>query len=352
MKRPEKIKFTFFNKLPFYLYLIVMLLYSILILEKVHAQTDEISRQVKQAVEAYRAADFETAIGLLAPMVADTTLDKADKKEVYRILGLSYTAKGLYDKAKEAISELIKLEPPLVELDPDREPPKMMKIYYEVRKDISGSYLVERPDPGMKTMAILDFMNRSIDDKEKYDPLEKGFSDLMIHQLYGATNLKVVERERIQWILEEIKLENDPKMFDPESAVRIGKQLGVHTILLGSFIKFKNDLWLGARLVKVESSEILMTEEVKGKADKFFDLSEQLASQIAKEINIELSPKDIGLTTETSSLNAMMSYSEGLALLEKGDYKGAYQKFQEALKYDPNYKKARYKAKSIEPFIS
>ena len=48
----------------------------------------------------------------------------------------------------------------------------------------------------------------------------------------------------------------------------------------------------------------------------------------------------------------MMAYSEGLALLEKGDYKGAYQKFQEALKYDPDYKKAHYKAKSIEPFIS
>ena len=94
-----------------------------------------------------------------------------------------------------------------------------------------------------------------------------------------------------------------------------------------------------------------MTEEVKGKADKFFDLSEQLASKIAKEINIELSPKDIGETSETSSLNAMMAYSEGLALLEKGDYIGAYRKFQEALKYDPNYKKAQYKAESIKPFI-
>ena len=134
----------------------------------------------------------------------------------------------------------------------------------EVRKDFTDSYQVERPDPGMKTLAVLDFMNRSIDDKEKYDPLQKGFADLMIHQLYGATNLKVVERERIEWILEEIKLENDPKLFNQESAVRIGKQLGVHSILLGSFIKFKKDIWLGARLVKVETSEILMTEEVKG----------------------------------------------------------------------------------------
>ncbi|UCF64290.1 MAG: hypothetical protein JSW33_00240 [bacterium] len=352
MKRPEKIKITSSNRFPFHLYLVVTLMFFNSVLGLVYAQTDEISRQVKQAVEAYRAADFETAIGLLAPMVADTNLNKADKKEVYRILGLSYTAKGLYDKAKEAISELIKLEPPLVELDPDREPPKMMKIYYEVRKNVTGSYQVERPDPGMQTVAILDFMNRSIDDREKLDPLEKGFADLMIHQLYGATNLKVVERERIQWILDEIKMENDPNLFDPESAVRIGKQLGVHSILLGSFIKFKKDLWLGARLVKVETSEILMTEEVKGKADDFFDLSEQLAVKIAKEINTELLPTESKADLETSSLDAMMAYSEGLALLEKGDYKGAYQKFQEALKYDPNYKKAQYKAKSIEPFIS
>ena len=352
MKRREKIMYVLFTGVLLTLLFNVLLYFSVAAPTMLHAQTNEVSQQLQKAIEAYRAADFETAIGMLAPLVDDTTLEKGDKKEVYRILGLSYTAKGMYVKAKDVISELIKLEPPLVELDPDREPPKMMKIYYEVRKDITGSYLVERADPGMKTMAILDFMNRSIDDKEKFDPLEKGFSDLMIHQLYGATNLKVVERERIQWILEEIKLENDPNLFDPESAVRIGKQLGVHSVLLGSFIKFKKDLWLGARLVKVETSEIIMTEEVKGKADKFFDLSEQLASKIAKEINIELSPTDIGSATETSSLNAMMAYSEGLALLEKGDYKGAYQKFQEALKYDPDYKKAHYKAKSIEPFIS
>jgi TolB-like protein len=352
MKKQEKIKHLLFSGSLLILFFTVTLYLAIPEAKLLYAQTHDVSQQLDKAIEAYRAADFETAIDMLQPLVDDTTLGKDDKKEVYRILGLSYTAKGMYVKAKDVISELIRLEPPLVELDPDREPPKMMKIYYEVRKDFTGSYQVERPDPGMKTVAILDFMNRSIDDKEKYDPLEKGFSDLMIHQLYGATNLKVVERERIQWILEEIKLENDPNLFDPESAVRIGKQLGVHSVLLGSFIKFKKDLWLGARLVKVETSEILMTEEVKGKADKFFDLSEQLTSKIAKEINIDLSPKEIKSDLETSSLKAMMAYSEGLALLEKGDYNGAYQKFQEALKYDPDYKKALYKAKSIKPLVS
>ncbi len=319
--------------------------------DPLRAQPGDISTKLDQAVDAYRSANFDVSINLLASLVNDPALDKKDKKEVYRLLGLSYTAKGLYDEARTAISDLLKLEPPLVELDPDREPPKLMKIYYEVRKEYSGSYQVELPDPGIKTIAVLDFMNRSIDDREKYDPLEKGFSDLIIHQLNGATNLKVVERERIQWILNEIKLENDPNLFDTESAVRIGKQLGVHSVLLGSFIKFKNDLWLGARLVKVETSEILLTEEVKGKADKFFDLSEQLASKIAKEIQVNLPAKEAETGLETHSLEAMMAYSEGLALLEKNEYKSAYRKFQEALKYDPGYSKARLKAESIEPLI-
>ncbi len=44
----------------------------------------------------------------------------------------------------------------------------------------------------------------------------------------------------------------------------------------------------------------------------------------------------------------MIAYSEGLALLEKSEYDLAYEKFQDALKYDPKYTRARQKAESIK----
>ena len=169
--------------------------------------------------------------------------------------------------------KLLKLEPPLVTFNPDYEPPVFMKLYYETRKEYSDSYLVERPDPGIKTMAIIDFQNNSIENKDKFNPMEKGFADLMIHQLNNSTGLKVVERDRIQWIMNEIKLQNKYSM---EGAVRLGKQLGVHTVLLGSYIIYNGEIWLGARLVKVETSEILLTDEIKGDIDDFFDLSGKL----------------------------------------------------------------------------
>ena len=246
---------------------------------------------------------------------------------------------------------MLDLEPPLVELNPDEEAPPLLKLYYKVRQEKAGNLQVERADPGIKTIAVLDFKNSSVDDRDKFNPMEMGFSELMINQLRGSVQLKVVERERIAWLMGEIGLENTPGKFDVNSAVRVGKQLGVNAVVMGSFIKFKGDMWLGARLVKVETGEILATDDVKGDADDFFGLCEKLSAKIAKAVNVNITEAQLEKGTETKSLDAMMAYSEGLVLVERGDYDGAYKKFNEALEKDPSYEKAHLKAESIKPLL-
>ena len=145
-----------------------------------------------------------------------------------------------------------------------------MKIYYEVRKDVDG-YEVQKRDPGMKTLAIMDFTNSSITDKEDFDPLQQGLATLMIHNLNGATDLKVVERERIQWLLEEQALQRDTDVVDQQTAVRAGKLLGAHAVLFGGFIVNNRRMWVNARLVDVETGEILLTEQVNTRPDDFFE---------------------------------------------------------------------------------
>lgn len=310
------------------------------------------SKKLEEAMQLYRSAQFDKAIQQLEALAKESSLDKKEQKEVLLSLGRAYTAKGNKNKAFAAMKQLIELEPPIIELDPDAECPPLLRTYYEARKTRTGNTFVEqRADPGIKTIAVLDFKNRSIDEREKYDPLEKGFAELMIDQLNGSVDLKVIERERIQWILDEIGLENDPGKFDQSSAVRVGKQLGVHTILLGSFIKVKGTMKLLARLVKVETSEILATDQVDGDADEFFDLAEKLSLKVAKKINASLTKADTEKGTETRSLDAMMSYSEGLVMLEKGNYRGAYDKFMQALQIDPEYNKAKTKADSVKPLL-
>ena len=315
------------------------------------AQQDS-KKKLDEAMKLYNSANFDKAIDLLSQLADDKSIDNKDKKNVLLALGRSQIAKGNKKGANAAMMKLLALEPPIIEPDPDAECPPLMKAYYEARKSKSGSTQVGEPQgPGIKTIAILDFSNNSIYDKEKLDPLEKGFSNVMIDLLNGSINLKVIERERIQWILNEIGLENDPSKFDQSSAVRVGKQLGVHTILFGSFINTKSKMKLLARIVKVETSEIIATESVDGDVDDFSELAEKLSVKIAKKINVSLTKADIEKSSETKSLDAMMSYSEGLVLLEKGNYKGAFDKFMQALQIDPKYDKAKMKADSLKPLL-
>ena len=303
-----------------------------------------------RAVRAYQEADFERAIDAFSRLAADSAQQRIVRRDALHYLGRAYMAKQEVDRAREALTGMVELEPPPIELDPDIEPPRLMRLYYDVRKTCKGNYTVEG-EPSVRTLAVLDFTNNSIDDHDRLEPLSKGFTSLFIHQLNGATGLKVIERERVQWLLDELDLQHEGGRVDPQTAVRAGKLLGAHTVLFGSFIQYGRKMVINARLVDVETSEILMTEQVSGRADRFFDLADELSLKVAQRINVALEHTELGSRTETRSLDAMISYSEGLDLLEKDDYRAAYEKFLEALHHDPAYRRARLKAESIRPLL-
>ena len=179
--------------------------------------------KLKTGIDYFNAGDFENAIKVYSEIAAEKSFDRPVRREAFLGLGRAYFAKNNKEKAKSALSEMLDLEPPLVELNPDEEAPPLLKLYYKVRQEKAGNMQVERADPGIKTIAILDFKNSSVDDRERFMPMEMGFSELMINQLRGAVQLKVVERERIAWLMNEIGLENTPGKFDVNSAVRVGK---------------------------------------------------------------------------------------------------------------------------------
>lgn len=301
------------------------------------------------AVEAYQGAEYDEAIERFAALVEDATTERTVKKEALQYLGRAYVAKRAYDDARTTIDRLLDLEPPLVQLDPDVEPPPLMKLYYEVRRDYAG-YEVQREDPGLQTLAVMDFTNASVDEKERFDPMQQGFASMMINYLQGATNLQVIERERIQWLLDELEMQRDPALVDQSSAVRTGKLLGANAVLFGAFTVNGRDMWLSARLVKVETGEILLAEQIIGRQNEFFDLVRQLSDQVADAIDVEMaSAGDAG--GQTRSLDAVLAYSQGLALLEEEKYQEAYDKFMQAVSYDPGYTRAQQKAESLRPML-
>ena len=314
-----------------------------------HVTVDDES--FKKAVEVYHSAEFDEAIKLFSAIAEDSGKNRLVRRDALHYLGRSYLAVRNDKEARTAVEQLTTLEPPRIDIDPDIELPQLLRLYYDVHKEKDGGYAY-KDEAHISTLAIVDFTNQSIDDRERLAPLSKGFSSLMINQLSGATDLKVVERERISWLLDELDLQQDASRVDQQTAVRASRLLGAHMVLFGSYMKFGKTMNLSVRLVSVETGEILMTEQVKGKANDFLELAETLSLSIAQNINVSFSNNELGYRhRETKSLDALLSYSEGLDLLEKEDYRAAYEKFLDAYDQDPDYKRALLKAKSIEPFV-
>lgn len=306
--------------------------------------------KLAKAKEYFDDMNLDQAIGLLTEIV-NMNASKEILKDVYLLLGHAYLAKGMLDKTTWALNALADIYPPRIELDPVYYPPQLLSMYYSVCKEKTGSYAVER-DPGLKTLAVLEFRNRLFgSESEKYNGLQYGFADLMINQLSGTVDLKVVERERLAWMLQELDMNSDPSKVDQSIAVKAGKLLGVQTILFGSYVGSENNMKLTARMVNVETGEIIGTEEVPGEMDDFFELVDKLAIKIAKKINVKVSEADFKERTETKSLDAMVKFSDGEALYTKGDYKGAFDKFQEALQLDPAFSRAKVRLDGIKSLI-
>ena len=289
------------------------------------------SAALDAAVAAYDEARFDEAASQFDAVA--TSASGNVRRVALRMLGRTRLALGDRAGSAEALRRLVSTEPPLVRLNPDVEPLALLETFYEVRRDQDGSYAVQT-DRG-RTLAIADFTNGSITDFQQVDPLRLGFASLMIDRMRNSTDLELVERVRLQWLLDEQALGTG------EAAGReAGRLLGADQVVFGTYIKNGDDMLLTARVVDVETGRILMGERVEGRASQFDALVSCLSQLVAESVDARL-PAEPTAQASTESLDAVIAYARGLALEETEDYGAALEQYQMALSLDPDYEPAQ-----------
>ena len=191
-----------------------------------------------------------------------------------------------------------------------------------------------------KTIAILYFDNNS--NNPQLDPLKKGLADMLISDLSNLNMLRVVEREKLEEVMAELKLSSS-KDFDAGTRQKLGKLLGAETILFGSYFEMIGQFRMDARIVKTETGEILKSEGVSGATADFMKLEKQLVWKIARGLDVRFSDKEEAaiMASEQVSYKATLAYADGLELFDNGDKPGALVKFKEALNISPSFDRAR-----------
>lgn len=296
------------------------------------------------AMAAYDAAQFAEAAQQFDAVATASGTAAAARRVALRMLGRTRLALNDDAGAAEALRRLVANEPPMVRLDPDVEPLRLMEAFYSVRHAADGDYAI-RTDRA-RTLAIADFTNASITDYQAVDPLRLGFASLMIDRMRGATTLELVERVRLQWLLDEQSLGTGE-----DAGREAGRLLGADQVVFGTYIKSQNELLLTARVVDVATGRILLGERVSGPAGQFDRLVGCLSDLVARAVDADLPAPSASAPAE--SLDAVVAYARGLALEESDDYRGAAAQYAIALQHSPGYAPAQARLdEGLTPFMA
>ena len=141
----------------------------------------------------------------------------------------------------------------------------------------------------LPTIGILYFENNSVVDKDKLDPLKKGLADMLITEMSKIKSPRVVERQRIQSVVEELNL-GEMDLVDKDTVQKMGKLLDAKVLLLGGFSNlFGDKLRIDARIVSTETGLTLKEEEETGDLDEVLTMVKSLVKKVSNGLEIKLS---------------------------------------------------------------
>jgi TolB-like protein len=191
-------------------------------------------------------------------------------------------------------------------------------------------------------VAVMEFTNAGAGN-DAYDlaALGKGLQSMMTTDLAQLPAFKVVERERLRDIQNELKLQRG-KAIDQATAAKIGKLAGATHLFTGSFTVVGDKMRIDGRLVSVASGGVVFAEQISGEKAAFFELEQALVKKIVEATNVKLAPKERAQLArpQTADFDAFKKYSVGLAAFDDKKYDDALKSLKEATELDKEFKLA------------
>ena len=303
--------------------------------------------------DAYWGAQYSRALELAKAIIASDA-DTEDKLSAYQCKACTHIATKQYDPAKETIAGMLSFDP-TSRFSPDTTfPPAVIDLYNAVRDSLF---------PGVtdiNTVAVGDFEDNSVYQGKFGDYDFSLFQRALIHtinaDLSEATDLKLVDRQRIAQITDELKL-NQSGFVNPAQAVKAGELFGAQSFIFGQYmILSKNKVRIDARVVHTATGEIVLTKQVtgdfSGDPEKFLALEKELVIALAEGIDqirkgageesdlrdkakSYFDEKDEGMGKRTGYVESKFLEAEALGLEDKGKFAEAQEVWKQILTVDP-----------------
>jgi TolB-like protein len=186
------------------------------------------------------------------------------------------------------------------------------------------------------TVAVLYFDNNS--PSREYDVLQKGLADMLVTDLSQVESLQVVERDKLQALVDELKLQRS-KFFDPRTAQRLGQGIGARYAVIGALAAIAPKVRIDVRVIEVKSARVVVADRVVGDKEKIFELETELVGKLAAALQVKLS--GAAARSGAGDVAALLKYSQGLDAADKGDLRGASDRLAELVRTAPDFQLAK-----------
>jgi tetratricopeptide (TPR) repeat protein len=170
-----------------------------------------------------------------------------------------------------------------------------------------------------------------------------GLADLMITDLSRSSQLTVVERGKIDALLDELSLSQNGAV-DARTAVRSGKLARAGRLVRGAVTQLDGkSLRADAAVVNVATARTGGPVNADFGLDAIFDAEKKIVLALFADMGITLTPAERAAVDQrpTRSLAAFLAYSRGLREEDGGRLDEAARFFGEASRIDPGFNAAR-----------
>jgi TolB-like protein/Tfp pilus assembly protein PilF len=185
------------------------------------------------------------------------------------------------------------------------------------------------PSNAIESIAVLPFQNVTNDPNLEY--LSDGIAESLINSLTQLQQLKVMARATA--------FRFKGKDIDPQ---QVGRQLNVHTVLMGRVRQTGDTLNVQVDLVDAQTGAQLWGEEYERKISEVVDVKQAIAREVTEKLRLKLSGDQQQQLAKRDTTNA-----EAYQFYLRGRYhwnrrtadglKKAIGEFQQAIERDPNY---------------
>ncbi|UCD32379.1 MAG: tetratricopeptide repeat protein [Desulfobacterales bacterium] len=274
-------------------------------------------------------------------IAAFTTVLKAEPGEPYSILylGLAYLNKGQYGETVKIWQTYRNKKEPLVESEIKRlltlviiaESQRLAKTAMAEEGELTTIKLAAN------TVAVCYYKDLSPDKSMR--AFQKGLAAMVLTDMAKIKSLKVVERLRLQALLEEMNL-GKTGIVDENTAPKVGRLVGADNLIVGNLTWGIN---AATAVASTDAAAVKGSAVCSEKRENFFKLPCCIVQEAANILRISLSPKERGDTCipHTKNYNAFIYFGEGLDAFDAGKWQEAKNLFEKALKEDPLFELAR-----------